>query len=35
MRLAIPVSKSVLSRHFGHAESFLFLDVDPSNAAIH
>lgn len=35
MRLAIPVSNGVLSQHFGHAECFLFLDVDPSNAAIH
>jgi predicted Fe-Mo cluster-binding NifX family protein len=34
MRIAIPVSDGVLSPHFGHAESFVFLDVDPSTSAI-
>jgi len=34
MRIAIPVSDGVLSPHFGHAEKFVFVDVDPSSSAI-
>jgi predicted Fe-Mo cluster-binding NifX family protein len=29
MRIAIPVANGVLGMHFGHAETFALIDVDP------
>ncbi len=34
MRIAIPVSGGKLSAHFGHCETFAFIDLDPQSKSI-
>jgi predicted Fe-Mo cluster-binding NifX family protein len=34
MRIAIPVVKGQLARHFGHCEEFLFFDVGPEAESV-
>ncbi|MBN2184912.1 MAG: P-loop NTPase [Candidatus Krumholzibacteriota bacterium] len=34
MKIAVPVDSGVVSAHFGHAQKFLFFDIDRSNNSI-
>ena len=34
MRIAVPVSNGVLSEHFGHSETFAFIDTDAERSSI-